>query len=89
MAKRVWNEVSSNVLFWILTITSIILVVVSWIMPPPWQIHASVLQSVAELEVWGILYIVLKAVNRGADVSINHGNTTVEVNNPDKKEEGD
>lgn len=85
--KKVWNEVSSNVLFWILTITSIILVVVSWIMPPPWQVHSSVLQSVAELEGWGVLYIVLKAVNRGADVSINHNNTSVQVNNPDKKEE--
>lgn len=87
MAKKVWREVSSNVLFWILTITSIILVVVSWIMPPPWQVHSSVLQSVAELEGWGILYIVLRAIDRGADVSLTHHNTTVEVNNPDASDD--
>lgn len=87
MAKKVLSEVSHNILFWILTITSIILVVVSWIMPPPWQVHSSVLQSVAELEGWGVLYIVLRAVNRGADVNITHNSTTVEVNNPENKEE--
>ena len=87
MAKKVWFQLKGNFMFWFLTVTSLFLLITSFFLPPQGEIHPSVLQATAEIEAWGVLYIVLRAVNRGADITLNHGQSSVQVNNPDKKED--
>lgn len=66
--------------FDIFSLTSIGLLIASFIVPPTGIIDRSVLAGAAEIFAWGALYVVLKAVDKGTPASISHGGTTVTVN---------
>lgn len=69
--------------FWVTLITTIVLFVSSWIVPPTGEISPSVLQASAVLIGFGTLATVNNAIDRGKTVSFNHGQTNVTVNAPD------
>lgn len=75
--------------FSITLLTAIGLVVAGIIIPPPGIIDPSVLTAVGELLGFGALAQVPMLIKRGADFTINHGNTSVQINNPDKDEHQD
>ena len=66
--------------FLICLIVAIILLVVSWVMPPAWVIDKSILAAVGELFGFSALGEVAAAVERGHSASITHGNTTISIN---------
>lgn len=45
------------------------------------------LASTGELFVFGSLGVVIKAVNKGSDVTLSKGDVNVTLNNPDEKDE--
>lgn len=73
--------------FFICLSFSIILIVVSFIMPPAGKIDSSVIQAVAEIFAFAALYVVIEGMHRGSDVSISKGDVSVQINNPDDKDE--
>lgn len=81
--------------FLVCLITSIVLLLVSWVMPPAWVIDPSVLKGVAELFAFAALAEFGAAIDRGHSASISHGNTTVtispedEIPSPEEYEEED
>lgn len=80
------SEIYGNVnkgAFWVTLITTIVLFVASWIVPPTGEISPSVLQASAVLIGFGTLATVNNAINRGKTVSFNHGNTNVTVSDDD------
>lgn len=66
--------------------TAIGLVVAGIIIPPPGIIDPSVLTAVGELLGFGALAQVPMLIKRGTDFTINHGNTSVQINTPDNED---
>lgn len=87
--KKIYNKLTNigKVSFWVTLITSIVLIIVSFFLPPTGAIDPSVMAAVGELFAFGTLGTVLTAINKGADVTLNHGNTNITLNNPDGDKE--
>ena len=74
--KETWE---SNIWLRILTISSIILIIAGFICPPLAIISGSVLTAVGELEALGVLWIVLRAVEKGTAASFKKGDVEVDI----------
>lgn len=71
----------------VLTIIAIGLIIGSFFMPPQGKIDGSVLSAVGEIIGIIAIFFAWEAIDRGIDAKVTHGNTTIELNNPDKKDE--
>ena len=80
--KETWE---SNIWMRILSISSIILIIAGFICPPLAVISGSVLTAVGELEVLGVLWIVLRAVEKGTAASFKKGDVEVEFKDNEDK----
>lgn len=67
--------------FWLkfLTISSVILIAVSFVIPPIGEINSSVLAAVGELEIFGVLWIIYRAIEKGTGAHLSKGNITVDI----------
>lgn len=74
----------SSIWFYLTTITSILLIILGFIVPPTGVIDGSVLTAVGELFAFAALGQVPTLIKRGADVTLQHGETSLTLNNPDK-----
>lgn len=81
--KHTWQ---SSVWLKFLTITSVLLVIVSFFIPPVAQIHPSILSAVAELEILGALWIVYHAIDKGINAKLSKGDMNLELNQCDDDE---
>ena len=84
--KETWE---SNIWMRILTISSILLIIAGFICPPLAVISGSVLTAVGELEVLGVLWIVLRAVEKGTAASFKKGDVEVEFKDNEKEKSQD
>lgn len=76
-----------NVWFWVLMLTSIGLIIASWLVPPMAVIDGSVLAAVGELAGFGALGALIKAMDMGVDARVKHKDTEVTVGDLNKKPE--
>lgn len=67
-----------------LTGVSAALIIGSFFVPPMGVIDGSVLASVGELFAFAALFFAWEAVDRGIDAKIRHGDTEIDLNNPDR-----
>ena len=74
--KETWE---SNIWLRILTISSILLIIASFFVPPLGIIDGSVLAAVGEIEALGVLWIVLRAVENGTGASFKKGDVEVDI----------
>lgn len=81
------NYIESNFFFWFFSIIGMLLIITAFFLPPTAQIDSSVLVAVGEIDGVIALGTVLKAIDRGIDVTAQHNNTSVTITNRD--EEGD
>lgn len=58
--------------------------IASLVMPPRGVIDSSVVAFVGELFAFASLFFGWESVDRGIDAKIQHGKTSIELNNPDK-----
>ena len=63
------------------------LLLASFFTPPHFIIDASVIAAVGEIFAFAALFMGWEAIDRGIDAKVTHGNTTIELNNPDKEQE--
>ena len=77
----------NKIAFWICLAISTTLLVASFIIPPTGVIDPSVLRGVGEIFAFSILYVVIEALNRGTDVTLQKGDVNLHLNNPDKDED--
>lgn len=68
-----------------MAIIAVGLLIGSFFMPPQGKIDGSVLSAVGEIIGIIAIFFTWEAVDRGIDAKVTHGNTTIELNNPDKK----
>ena len=81
--KETWE---SNIWMRILTISSILLIIASFFVPPLGVLDGSVLAAVGELEGLGVLWIVLRAVEKGTAASFKKGDVEVDIKEKEEKE---
>lgn len=81
--KSFWqNYLEYNVFFHVLSFISIALIIASFCVPPVGIINQSVLAAVGEIFAFGALGAVLKAIDKGVDAKVKHGNTEIGIENP-------
>lgn len=75
--------------FWLrfLTISSVILIVASFIIPPAGIINSSVLGAVGELEILAVIWIIHDAIKKGTGASIQKGDIRIDIDKDDEDEE--
>ena len=79
--KKTFKEcVLENIWFKILSLSSIVLIFISLMLPPQGTIDPSVISATGELLGWGALFSVIKAIDRGKTISMKHGETEVTIN---------
>lgn len=83
--KQIYHNVN-HWAFWTCLATSIGLIIGSFFVPPMGVIDGSILAAVGELFSFATLATVLDAIRKGSDVTVQHNNTSLTVNNPDKSE---
>lgn len=76
-----------KVVFLLCLFTSIILLTISFLIPPTGQIDPSVLAAVGEIFGFSSLAVVIVALSRGTDVTFHKDNIDISLNNPDTKDE--
>ena len=86
--KHFWNAyLRLNIPFFVLGGISLILLIISWIAPPPMQIHETVLQAVAEIFGFASLWTVVLAIEKGSTASFRKGDLELEIKDHENKEE--
>lgn len=81
-----------NAYFWVFASAAIILLMVSFLLPPQGEIHPSVLQGVAELFAFSALGALFKGMDKGLDARVKHRNTELligDITSNSEKEEID
>ena len=76
-----------KVVFLLCLFISIILLTMSFLIPPTGQIDPSVLAAVGEIFGFASLAVVIVALGRGTDVTLHKGDIDISLNNPDKDED--
>ena len=76
----------TNIWMRILSISSILLIIASFFVPPLGVIDGSILAAVGELEALGVLWIVLRAVEKGTAASFKKGDVEVDILEKEDKE---
>ena len=85
--KHFWNAyIKYNTPFFILGGIALLLLIVSWIAPPPMQVHESVLQAVAEIFGFAALWAIIIAVEKGTAASLKKGDLELEIKEDHEKE---
>ena len=78
--KYFWNAyLKYNTPFFILGGVALLLLIISWIAPPPMQVHESVLQAVAEIIGLAALWTVVLAIEKGTGASFKKGDLELEI----------
>lgn len=84
--KDIYKHISKTA-FWVTLSISVILLTISFILPPAGAIDPSVVGAVGELFGFGALATVIDGMHKGTDVSVSKGDTSITINNPEKNEE--
>ncbi|MCQ2318773.1 MAG: hypothetical protein MJZ90_07645 [Bacteroidales bacterium] len=86
MARRIFHNLRGRVPFWLCLVVSIGMEVAGLIMPPAGVIDSSVLKGVGLLLAFPTLWCVYLAIDKGIDAKMTVGKTSIELTNPDDKE---
>ena len=76
---------TTTLLFWLFGLSTIALLVASFIVPPTGVIDPSVLKGAAILFAFATLAEAREAIREGLGVKLTHGQTTIEVHDLDGK----
>ena len=82
--KETWE---SNIWMRILSISSILLIIASFFVPPLGVLDGSVLAAVGELEALGVLWILMYAIEKGTAASFKKGDVEVDIKEKESKED--
>ena len=86
MFKRLDEAIEKNGGFWIFAIASILLIAISFFLPPMGEINPTVIKAVGELFGFAALWTIVHGINKGCDVALKHNDTEIDINNPDPDE---
>ena len=78
--KHFWDSyIRYNIPFFILGGIALVLLIISWIAPPPMQVHESVIKAVAEIFAFAALWTIVIAIEKGVGASFRKGDVELEI----------
>ena len=80
------NYLANNGFFWLFSGIGLLLIIVAFFIPPTAYIDSSVLIAVGEIHIFISLGVVVKAVDKGFDATLQKGDTSLTITNEEKKE---
>lgn len=80
------NAVKGNAPFWVLTVFALLLIGVSFAIPPLGFIEPSVIAATGEVMGFFALWILVRALEKGSRAKITHGQTSVTINDKDEED---
>lgn len=89
IARQLRGAVQRNNWFYVFSGIAIVLIIASWLVPPMGAIDGSVLAAVGEIFAFAALGTVIKAIDKGLDAKVTHGNTSVTIGDiePDRNKD--
>lgn len=87
MFEKLKGAIAHNTAFWVCLVISIILMIASFICPPPGEIAHSVLIGVGELFAFAALGAVYKALDTGSRATLKKGDIELTVNDKEEDQE--
>lgn len=78
---------AAKIIAWIFSCIAILLIIASFVLPPLGVVDNSVLGACGEIFAFVALFMAWEAIDRGIDAKVTHKDTTIELNNPDNKNE--
>ena len=78
------NYLQNNLFFWVFSIIGVVMMTAGFCLPPLGVIDNSVLIAVGEIDGFIALGVVLKAIDKGVDVTAQHNNTSITIANRDE-----
>lgn len=84
MGEVLKNAVKNNTPFWVCLGVSIFLLVGGAIVPPPFIIDKSIFIACSILGFFATLYVVDKAIDKGATTTIKHKDTEIKIDGDGK-----
>lgn len=87
MAKKIFMLLKQDVMFYVLTVVSILLIIISFLLPPIGVIDDSVFAGVGEVFAFASLWEVSRAISAGMSAKVQHSNTSVSITTNDHNEE--
>lgn len=86
--KHFWDSyIRYNIPFFVLGGIALLLLIISWIAPPPMQVHESVIQAVAEIFAFAALWTIVIAVEKGTAASLKKGDLELEIKDHEQEKE--
>lgn len=87
--KEIWQYVPEwyKIGYWVCLITAIVLLLLGFFAIPVGSIEPSVLTGAGIMFAFASLGIGGRALEKGVDAKVTHGETSLELNNPDSKKE--
>ena len=85
MFKSLYKAIDRNWGFWIFSIASILLIAISFFLPPMGEINPTVIKAVGELFGFAALWTIVHGINKGCDVALKHNDTEIKIDTPDKQ----
>lgn len=86
MKKFYRDYLSNNLYFWIFGGISVLLITISFFIPPLAFVEGSVLAATGELFAFAALGAVIHAIDMGKTATIQHGSTSLTVKDVDEEE---
>lgn len=78
--------ITNNIWFKVLSISAILLIIASFVVPPLGLIDNSVIAAVGEIFAFAALYTLGNAIDKGKTASITHGQTTLTVKEEEEED---
>lgn len=83
MKEIIKETLLHNLWFYVFSAIAIAMLIAAFLCPPLAVIDASVLYATAEIFAFAALGTVIKAIDKGIDARLKHGNTSIQVGNLD------
>ena len=87
MAKKIFQVLKQDVLFYVLTVVSLLLIIASFVLPPAGVIDNSVFAGVGEIFAFASLNEVRRAISTGMSAKVQHNDTSVSITTNEHEEE--
>lgn len=87
MAKKIFMTLKQDVLFYVFTVVSLLLIIVSFVLPPLGVIDSSVFAGVGEIFAFASLGEVSRAISAGMSAKVQHNVTSVSITANEHDEE--
>lgn len=81
LKERIKHATAGDIIYFVCFVVSVILLIIAFLTPPPFEIHESVLKAVGLMGIFSSISKVGDWIKLGLDVKLKKGDFEIELNN--------